>query len=246
MGSNTPGASCLHVRMMAATAPAEANDGQQDTRCAANVRQVPRLLPAMTRAPPGCVMDAAGHDAVDSWAAAGGCYLVTGGLGALGLAAAGWLLAAGASEVHLSSRSAAAVKLGSSGSLAVLLRHAPASALIVISQGDVAAPDDLISLQQGLAAPLRGAMLTLPSKLTMENTHSQPVLVAAVPDSDCSIKMYITNSHDDAAASACLLLVALQVSCTPVARLRMACWAGRRHRACAPPLQANSAALTGS
>ncbi len=160
--SSTVGIDCLHVSMAVATAPSRAFEGRQDGRCAANVRQVPRLLPAVARLAPDCVVDTDG-EATTSGQVLGGCHLVTGGLGALGLAAAGWLLASGASQVHLSSRNIASTQHGTLAALSTLLRHAPATAVIVISQADVAAPDDLDPAQLGLDAPWRGAALDPPA-----------------------------------------------------------------------------------
>ena len=244
LGSKLTGGSRLRVSFTAAAASLRARAGPQDTRCAARVRYAPRLLPASASAP-GCHdLATANYSEAGGWPR-GGCYLVTGGLGALGLAAAGWLVATGASQVRLSSRNVASAKDSTLGALSALLRYAPASAVIVISQADVAAPDDLMSAQLDLGSPIRGAALDWPAKVTLLHPCQPPV-------SRCSPRCQMPQENVDGRPRPVVLqhhqhgaVPDLQVSYKPAARWRMACWADRRRIACAPRLPAKSPVRSG-
>ncbi len=187
LGTKRTGSSRLRLSLMETAASLWARAGPQDTRCAGRLRHAPRLLPVVASALGRHDLAAASHSAAGSWLR-GGCHLVTGGLGALGLAAAGWLLASGAPHVRLSSRNVASAKVSTRRALSSLLRHAPVSAVIIISQGDVAAPDELNSARPGFDTPLRGAALDSPAKLTF-CTPGNLLLVVVSTGVNCSRKV---------------------------------------------------------
>ena len=154
----------LSVSVTAAMASTQTAGRLQGSRCAAGVQHIPRLLPVVSRADASVQVAAdtsAGRSGGGSGGAKlrGGSFLVTGGLGALGLAAAGWLLAEGASRIYLVSRSAAGVPAGAQRALSALLRHAPNDAMIIICRGDVAAMEDLSWWLHGIMSPPTGASL---------------------------------------------------------------------------------------
>ena len=246
--SHRSGTARLLVSMATAAAAARSNDASSGTRRASGVRLVPRLLPS-SRAGDGTVPTTmAGNSGADG-SPSGGCYLVTGGLGALGLAAGGWLLAAGASRVLLISRNAASTTPESARTLSALLRHAPANAAVIFSQADVATPDDMDCTYRTMAVPLTGAYW-LPGWPKTYNTsfgcvcgvqrsHITSVCCVIGSGRRCSMQtpIWLRLNTDGRCRRS-------QVYCMRAVRWRTVCWVGRRHGACAASLQRRPAAPT--
>jgi amino acid adenylation domain-containing protein len=87
-----------------------------------------------------------------SWAKAEGSYLITGGLGGLGLKAAQWLIEQGARHLVLASRRGV-----SSSELADAIHPLQQQgASIAVVQADVAQPDEVVRLLDHCLPPLRG------------------------------------------------------------------------------------------
>jgi acyl transferase domain-containing protein/acyl-CoA synthetase (AMP-forming)/AMP-acid ligase II/acyl carrier protein len=89
-------------------------------------------------------------------AEADGTYLITGGLGALGLEVATWLVGQGARHLALMGRSA-----GSQTAQAAVDSLREAGAEVLVARGDVTRPDDVASVLESIGAsmpPLRGVV----------------------------------------------------------------------------------------
>ena len=152
----------LSISVAAAMAGTQAGhtSSPHGTRSAAGVQHIPRLLHAVASKDASELAVALGTVGSSSGEAdepCGGSFWVTGGLGALGLAAAGWLLAVGATQLQLVGRSVSGLTTELQRRLSALLQYAPDNAVVVIRKGDVSAREDLCWWPSNTSSPLTGA-----------------------------------------------------------------------------------------